>query len=159
MQISKIRENDYDSVLALNEESVPHVNLIGVAELQWFVDNAACARVARIDDQLAGFLVGLRPGTDYASPNYRWFCENYDDFAYVDRVIVAGWARRRRVAETLYETFGSSQSGAPVMTCEINIRPSNEGSMLFHQRMGFRQVSSQEIDGGKKEVALMEKTL
>jgi predicted GNAT superfamily acetyltransferase len=133
--------------------------LIGVGELQWFVNNAACVRVAKDADQLAGFLIGLRPGTDYASPNYRWFCENYDDFAYVDRVIVAGWARRRGIAESLYETFGSSQSGAPVMTCEVNIRPSNEGSMLFHQRMGFRQVSSQETDGGKKEVALMEKVL
>jgi hypothetical protein len=159
MKISQIQKNDYDSVLALNEESVPHVNLIGVGELQWFVNNAACVRVAKDADQLAGFLIGLRPGTDYASPNYRWFCENYDDFAYVDRVIVAGWARRRGVAESLYETFGSSQSGAPVMTCEVNIRPSNEGSMLFHQRMGFRQVSSQETDGGKKEVALMEKVL
>ena len=29
MQILRIEQNDYDSVLALNEESVPHVNLIG----------------------------------------------------------------------------------------------------------------------------------
>lgn len=159
MQILQIQKNDYDSVLALNEESVPHVNLIGVEELQWFINNAACVRVAKIADQLAGFLIGLRPGCDYASPNYRWFCENYDDFAYVDRVIVARWARRKGVAESLYETFGSSQPDAPVMTCEVNIRPSNEGSMLFHQRMGFRQVSSQETEGGKKEVALMEKVL
>jgi len=159
MQISKIQKSDYESVLALNEESVPHVNLIGVGELQWFVDNAACVRVAKIADELAGFLIGLRPGTDYTSSNYRWFCENYDDFAYVDRVIVAGWARRKGIAESLYETFGTSQSDAPVMTCEVNIRPSNEGSMLFHQRMGFRQVDSQETEGGKKEVALMEKKL
>lgn len=159
MQIQNIHENDYDAVLALNAESVPHVNLIGVGELQWFIDNAACVRVAKLADQLAGFLIGLRPGTDYASPNYRWFCEHYDDFAYVDRVVVARWARRKGVAESLYEAFGSSQSGAPVMTCEVNIRPSNEGSMLFHQRMGFRQVSSQETEGGNKEVALMEKEL
>ena len=43
------------------------------------------------------------------------------------------------------------------MTCEVNIRPPNDGSMHFHERLGFRQVASQEIDGGKKEVALMEK--
>jgi predicted GNAT superfamily acetyltransferase len=63
------------------------------------------------------------------------------------------------VAEALYAAFESSQSDAPVMTCEVNIRPSNEGSMLFHERMGFHQISSQEIDGGQKEVALMEKTI
>lgn len=159
MEILKIQKSDFDSVLALNEQAVPHVNLIGVEELQWFADNAACVRVVKDADQLAGFLIGLRPGTQYRSPNYRWFCENYDDFAYVDRVVVASWARRRGVAESLYEIFSSSQSGAPVMTCEVNIRPSNEGSLLFHQRMGFRQVSSQEIEGGTKEVALMEKAL
>ncbi len=159
MHIAQIEQNDCDDVLALNSESVPHVNLIDHGELQWFCDNAASALVAQIDDRLAGFLIGLRPGTEYASPNYRWFCDNYRDFAYVDRVAVAPWARRRGVAEALYESFEKSQSGVPVMTCEVNIRPSNEGSMLFHERMGFRQVAPQEIDDGKKEVALMEKIL
>jgi predicted GNAT superfamily acetyltransferase len=159
MQISKIESHDYDAVLALNDASVPHVNLIDITELQWFVDNAACAHVARIEDRLAGFLIGLRPGLAYASPNYRWFCDNYDDFAYIDRVVVSPWARRQGVADSLYETLRSSQPDAPVMTCEVNIRPSNEGSMQFHKRMGFRQVGSQEIDGGQKEVALMEKTI
>jgi predicted GNAT superfamily acetyltransferase len=159
MQISRIEQKDYDSVLALNTESVPHVNLIGAEELIWFVENAACVRVAKIADRLAGFLIGLRPGLQYASPNYQWFCENYEDFAYVDRVIVSEWARRQGVAESLYGVFASSQPDAPVMTCEVNVRPSNDGSMIFHERMGFRRVSSQEIDGGKKEVALLEKTL
>jgi predicted GNAT superfamily acetyltransferase len=159
MQISKIKRHDYDAVLALNEESVPHVNLINTQELQWFIENAACARVAKIEDRLAGFLIGLRPGLPYASPNYQWFCDNYDDFAYIDRVVVSTWARRQGVADALYETFQSSQSDAQLMTCEINIRPSNDGSMLFHQRMGFRQVGSHEIDGGQKEVALMEKAI
>jgi len=159
MRIMQIEPDDYDAVLALNEESVPHVNLIGTAELQWYVDNAAFTRVAKVDDRLAGFLIGLRPGTEYASPNYQWFCDNYEDFAYIDRVAVSTWARRQGVAEALYEDFRSSQSDAPVMTCEVNLRPSNEGSMMFHQRMGFRQVSSHQIDGGNKEVALLEKAI
>jgi len=159
MQISKIIENDFDEVLALNEASVPHVNLIGRDELEWFCDNAAFIQVAKIDSCLAGFLIGLRPGTEYASVNYRWFCDNYDDFAYVDRVIVSEWARRQGVAEALYLAFARSQAGVAVMTCEVNIRPPNEGSMLYHQRMGFQQVATQETGGGEKEVALMEKPL
>ena len=158
MQISQIEQNDFDDVLALNEASVPHVNLIGREELQWFSENAAFAKLAKIDNRLAGFLIGLRPGTEYASPNYRWFSDNYDDFAYVDRVAVAKWARRQGIAESLYAAFGQTQSEAARMTCEVNIRPPNEGSMIFHERMGFRRVGSQETDGGKKEVALMEKT-
>ena len=159
MQILRIDEIDYDAVLALNTESVPHVSLIGRDELQWFANNAACVNIAKIEDRMAGFLIGLRPGSEYASPNYRWFCDNYEDFAYVDRVAVATWARRQGIAESLYEAFEKSESDAPVMTCEVNIRPPNEGSMLFHERMGFRQVGSQEINEGKKKVAFLEKTL
>ena len=159
MQISKIQPDDYDEVLVLNEASVPHVNSIDSRDLAWFHENAAFLSVVRIDGRLAGFMVGLRPGTSYKSENYRWFCENYDDFAYVDRVAVAEWAQRRGIAESLYTRFATSQSGAPVMTCEVNLRPPNEGSMRFHERMGFRQVASQETEGGKKEVALMEKKL
>ena len=118
-----------------------------------------CAIATKIDDRLAGFMIGLRPGTNYKSTNYRWFCQHYDDFAYVDRIVVAGWAQRRGIAEALYREFADTQSDAPVMTCEVNLRPANEGSMNFHKRMGFTQVASQEIDGGKKEVALLEKKL
>lgn len=159
MKILAIQQTDYDDVLALNAESVPHVNLIGRDQLLWFDDHASFVQVVKIDDSLAGFLIGLRPGIEYASPNYRWFCEHYDDFAYIDRVAVSKWARRRGVAEALYTAFADSQSDAPVLTCEVNIRPRNDGSMQFHERLGFRQVGSQETDGGSKEVALMEKML
>ena len=101
----------------------------------------------------------MRPGTSYQSPNYRWFCDNYDDFAYVDRIAINSWARRKGIAEALYDAFAAAEAGAPVMTCEVNIRPSNEGSMKFHERMGFHQVGSQQTEGGKKEVAMLEKKL
>ncbi len=159
MKIWRIARSDFDAVLELNAALVPHVNLIGVDDLQWFADHAAFVRVAKIDDRLAGFLIGLRPGTAYASPNYRWFCNQYEDFAYIDRVAVSQWARRKGIAASLYAAFADSQPGVPVMTCEVNLRPPNAGSMRFHERQGFRQVSSQQIDGGEKEVALMEKSL
>lgn len=159
MDIHKIGQADYEEVLQLNEAEVPHVGSIGTEQLDWFAHNASFARLARIDGRLAGFIIGMRPGTSYQSPNYRWFCDNYDDFAYVDRIAVSSWARRKGIAETLYEAFAEAESDAPVMTCEVNIRPSNEGSMRFHERMGFRQVGSQQTDGGKKEVAMLEKKL
>ena len=159
MEILRIAQCDFPDVLTLNATAVPHVNLIGQDELQWFADHAAFVRVANISGRIAGFLIGMRPGTNYASPNYRWFCDNYQDFAYVDRVVVAQWARRKRIAESLYTEFAESQADAPFMTCEVNLHPPNAGSMRFHERMGFRQVSSQEIHGGEKEVALMEKLL
>ena len=82
------------------------------------------------------------------------------DFGYVDRVAVSASARRQGVASRLYDDFANALRGeVEVMTCEVNIRPPNESSMRYHEIHGFRQVASQETEGGKKMVAMMEKVL
>ena len=160
MQITDITEVDFDAALALNEASVPHVSSIDLEKIRWFAAQAFYFRIARVDGHFAGFLIGLRPGIDYTSENYRWFCENYRDFGYIDRVAVAPDARRLGIASALYDDFASELNGeVQVMTCEVNIRPANAMSMRFHERQGFSQVASQETENGTKEVALMEKRL
>ena len=149
-----------EAVHALNLASVPHVNALNTDELLWFAGEAIYFRVATIGDRLAGFLVGLGPGLEYASPNYRYFSERHQAFAYVDRVAVAEDARRQGVANQLYADFiDSVRDRVAVMTCEVNLRPANPGSLRFHESLGFRIVATQETEGGNKEVALMEKVL
>jgi uncharacterized protein len=160
MQLLDVTDPDLADVLALNEASVPHVSSMDMGLTRWFVANACYFRIARINEQFAGFLIGLRPGIEYGSENYRWFCENYADFGYIDRVAVATSARRQGVASSLYDDFANTLRGeVDIMTCEVNIRPPNESSMRYHELQGFRQVASQETEGGTKEVAMMERTL
>ena len=159
-EIRHVRATDLDAVLRLNEAEVPHVGRIGLEQLEWFAANAACFRVAAHGDDIGAYLVGLRPGTSYASPNDRWFCEQYADFGYIDRVAVAPHARRRGLATRLYEDFERSLAGAvAVMTCEVNIRPPNETSMRFHRQLGFQQVGTLESGDGSKTVALLAKSI
>ena len=81
-------------------------------------------------------------------------------FGYVDRVAVASAAQRLGIASRLYEDYASTLRGfAPVMTCEVNLRPPNAGSLTYHEIHGFVRVATQETEGGRKEVALMEKRL
>lgn len=160
MKISDVTTADLEDVWRLNEDSVPHVSSVDLTEMQWFANHAHYFRVAMRDEQLAGFLIGLRPGLQYGSLNYRWFSENYRDFGYVDRVAVSQSARRLGVATRLYRDFASTlDNSVGVMTCEVNIRPANESSMRYHEQHGFVQVGTQETEGGKKEVALMEMKL
>jgi len=160
MQLLDVTESDLADVAALNEASLPHVSSMDLEQTQWFATHAWYFRVVRIDRLFAGFLIGLRPGIDYSSENYLWFCENYHDFGYIDRVAVASSARRQGIASRLYDDFADALRGAvDVMTCEVNIRPANETSMRYHEMHGFRQVASQETEGGTKEVAMMEKRL
>lgn len=160
MQATDIADSDLADILALNEASVPHVGRIDMDAMRWFARHAEYFRIVRLDQRLAGFLIGLGPGLDYASPNYRWFARRHTYFGYVDRVAVAPEARRLGVASLLYRDYAARLRGhVPVMTCEVNLRPPNESSMTYHKRHGFRQVGTQETEGGKKEVALLEKLL
>ena len=149
-----------DEVLALNEAEVPHLGKVDIDQMAWFAEHAHYFRVALAEERLAAFLVGLRPGSQYQSPNYRWFCERYEDFAYIDRVAVSVDFRRHGLASRLYDDFlAAMPSGIGYMTCEVNVRPPNEESMRFHERLGFVQVGSQETENGNKEVALLAKPL
>jgi predicted GNAT superfamily acetyltransferase len=154
--IRDVVDQDLDAVLGLNQSEVPHVGSINIERMRWFVANAHYFRVAVDGERIAAYLIGLRPGTSYASPNYRWFCERYEDFAYVDRVAVAEFARRLGLASRLYDDFAAVvPESVEFMTCEVNLRPPNESSMQFHRQLGFQQVGSQTTEGGSKEVAML----
>jgi hypothetical protein len=156
--LRRVETSDLSTVLRLNEAAVPAVNSVDLAQMRWFADHAAYFRVAVRDGDLAGFLIGMRPGTDYRSPNYRWFCDRYEEFAYIDRVAIAEDARRIGLATRLYRDFEASlPPSVDVLACEVNIVPPNESSMHFHKEYGFRAVGTQTLENGHKTVALLAK--
>lgn len=159
-EIRNVKSQDLAAVLALNESEVPHVGKIDISQMRWFAANASYFRVATDDDQLAGFLIGLRPGCSYGSLNYRWFCDRYVDFAYVDRIVIAPHARGRGLAARLYTDFAATMpASVSLMSCEVNIQPPNEQSMRFHTNLGFTEVGTLSSDSGRKQVALLIKQL
>lgn len=151
---------DLPEVQAINEAVLPAVNSLTGEQMAWFLDNAPWFRVAASGDHVVGILVGFYAGSSYPSENYRWFAERYPRFAYVDRVAVDTDARRQGIASRLYADFIEHiPADVPVLTCEVNTRPANPGSLRFHERMGFLQVGAQETDRGQKSVALLAKDL
>ena len=159
-EINDVREADLVEVHALNQSEVPHVGSVNIERMQWFAAHADHFRVARLDGQLAGFFVGVLPDSSYDSPNFRWFCERYDDFAYCDRIAVAPIARRRGLAALLYDDFIEHvKDRVRRITCEVNLQPPNPGSIDFHERIGFKQVGTYSNEAGDKAVAYMERIL
>lgn len=160
LSIRNVNVKDLEAVLTLNQSEVPHVGSVDLSRMHWFARYASYFKVAESNGALAAFLIGLRPGIDYDSPNYRWFCERYEDFAYVDRVAVAEFARRAGLASRLYADFAAAQPDVvPCMTCEVNVRPPNVSSMRFHERLGFTRVGTLESENGAKGVAMLLKDL
>jgi hypothetical protein len=148
--------DDFPSILALNAASVHFLSPLDAARLQRLHAQAAYHRVIEIYGAVAAFLLALREGVDYDSPNYLWFTQHYAQFLYVDRVVVAAAQQGRRLGARLYDDLidFAAASGVAQLTCEFDLQPPNPASARFHAGYGFREVGRQWLGGGKKQVSL-----
>jgi predicted GNAT superfamily acetyltransferase len=149
--------SDLEQALALNNANVPSVNELDLAELTRLVGLSTVSLTAEVDGAFAGFCVVLPPGVDYASLNYAWFSRTFDDFAYLDRIAVDAAFRRYGLGRAFYAELVERLSGRfPRLCCEVNVRPRNDASLVFHESIGFREIGQQDTDGGAKTVSLLE---
>ncbi len=150
---------DAEAVLALNEANVPEVGTMDADKLQLFVDHSPFFRVVEVDGVVVGMLVGLTEAeTVYPSPNYRWFCQRNEAFAYIDRVAVAESARGQGWGPALYKEFEAwaRSQGKPLLCAEVNTIPANPRSLRFHEIYGFVEVGRERPYGPDEEVAMLE---
>ena len=157
IDIADVSEADRAWLLALNQACLPAVSSLDRTALDAVLAEAAVARVARIGGASSGALIAFRPGTSYGSDNYRWFCDRFDDFLYVDRAMVSETARGSGLGAALYDDIAeiATRLAVPRITCEVNEEPPNPGSMRFHERHGFRKIESRASAGGSKRVAML----
>lgn len=160
MKVRDLVRNDLDWLHALNQACVPEVNSLTSDDLWRIAEATAYACAVETEDGPLGAILAFAPGADYGSENYQWFQARYDDFLYVDRIMVSDAARGLGVGKALYQALFDFASGRWTrIGCEVNERPPNPLSLGFHQKSGFEIVGRQETDGGAKSVALMVKPL
>jgi uncharacterized protein len=156
-----LKPADAALVVAMNNAAVPNVNENTEAELTGLIEMSDLTVALTEGEDILAFVLTMPPGVDYASENYRWFSERYDEFVYVDRIVVSEQARNRGLGAELYRlvTDHARENGAPRVLCEVNLEPPNPGSLRFHKRIGFVEVGRQRTKGGTYEVALLAKEL
>lgn len=148
---------DADVVMALNEANVPEVGTMDRDRLQLFADHSPYFRVVEVAGEIVGLLVGLTEAeTMYPSPNYKWFCERYPSFAYIDRVALAESSRGQGWGPALYKDFEAwgREQGKPALLAEVNTIPDNPRSRRFHEIYGFVEVGRERPYGPDEEVAM-----
>ena len=162
---SGIRSADYGDLarlVELNNAAVPAVNHLTVDKMEWFLEVAHRFLVAEASDDgtVVALLVGLDgPGCSYDSSYYAFFCNRYERFLYVDRVVVDPAAWGGGVGQAFYRAFASSADGHTHLCAEVNTVPRNERSLAFHEAMGFSDVGEQSDEGTGKTVRMYAREL
>lgn len=147
---------DYPVVVRLNREEERHTSPMDLERLRYLDSIACCHRVATVDGEVAGFLLAMRERCGYVNRNFEWFAAHYPRFLYVDRIVVSGSCRRLGLGSLLYADLFqyARENRIDVLTCEYNLVPPNEPSRRFHAEAGFREVGTQWIADGGKQVSL-----
>lgn len=151
MQIRALAPGDLAAALILNEAALPAVNthtadsfatLIAQADRSWVVDAGGT---------LAGLLVSFGPGATYQSAHYRWLQERFENFRYVDRVIISPDHQRLGLGSKLYSALEqhARDAGAGRLLCEVNVEPPNPQSVAFHTRSGWTPIEDRALSPDK----------
>ena len=111
-----------------------------------------CSKALKINGKIAAFMICFRENTAYESRNYHYFNEKHDQFLYVDRIGVLKGLENNGLGTILYkyiiENFGKNLK----LCAEINIKPMNKASILFHEKHDFKRVSEKLLNENHKVV-------
>lgn len=164
MPIRSYQPDDFPTLFAANEASVPGVGAETEASLAKWIALSTCLVATDTDDQPLGFITIMDIGQpDYDSANMRWFeayaAETGQSVVYVDRIALLPTARGQRLGEALYEAAFAQFPSYDKMGCEVNTLPDNPGSHRFHKRLGFIEAGDAIYRPGEKAVRFYTKAL
>ena len=141
-------ENEIKEMHTINQENIPEVG--DLSELEDFrarVNWSENIFVYKYEDVIKAFVLCMREGQDYKSPNYEYISNHFNKFLYVDRIAVQEHFRRKGIAEKIYSTvIDKGRENNLDILCEVNTRPSNEPSMAFHKKMGFEEIGTNDFE-------------
>src|SRR5215469_11204017 len=154
VSIRPMQNSDFQSVLHINAESVPHVTGLNPRELRHILDIGALAWVALSAETPTAYLLAVPYSAPYWGEEFRFFKHRLANFLYIDQVAVAQEHRRQRFATALYETATQWARRRRISTlcCEVNVRPPNGTSLRFHRQLGFTGTDQLQTSDGRHVV-------
>jgi predicted GNAT superfamily acetyltransferase len=157
MTIRDATRADFLTILELNDKSVAETSPLDERGLAALAAQSDCFKVHSQGGAVTAFLIALRENARYENVNFRWFCERYPRFIYIDRIVVAPDRRGAGIGAALYEDVErhARDSGIDMLACEVNVQPENQPSLEFHRNRGFVEVGTQSLPTQEKVVAML----
>ena len=156
-RIFNVEHDDLPFILDLNNKFSNEVGLSSIDKMVYFLDKADYFKRIELNSINVGFLIAISPNKDYLSENYIWFHKKYRSFIYIDRIVIEGAYQNKGLGKIFYEDliiFSKSNISKRIV-CEVNIKPLNDSSIIFHDSLGFKEVGQQDTNQGEKRVSLM----
>jgi len=151
MALEIVPLNDAALLLDINNAALPDIGELNIHKAQWLVDHCELPGLVRLDGRAAGIVVVLNDRCGYDSDFYRWFTDRYENFLYIDRIVVAHWARGQGVARQLYEAIdAAAQARSQAIAADVYCQPPNTPSLNLHHTMGFEEVGRQDFPAKHK---------
>jgi uncharacterized protein len=146
-QFRAATQSDFPAILTLNHQSEHFLSPLDPAKLARLAKEAAFFKVATSEKSIAGFLLAFLPQANYDNRNFLWFKARYNDFLYIDRIVISEDFRGRHLATSFYDRLEirAIALGVSRLACEIHIDPPNPVSLQFHEKQGFAEVGQQTI--------------
>jgi hypothetical protein len=146
--IRPIEHHDLDAIVDLNQAALEGVGPLDYESAALLVKESDQALALDDRGRLGGFVITLPSGATYDSTRYEWFEDRLEEYVYLDRIVVAETHRRRGVASRLYDEI---EADLPVA---LEVYDTNEPSLEFHRRRGYRQVGELKHEG-KRNLMLL----
>ena len=146
-RLRPMTDADQQAVLRLNEEHVAVLSPMDAARLRAIRGWAQRCDVVEVREsaggpwRTAGFVVVIGPGSAYDSAKYQWFARTYDDFLYLDRIVLDTSVHRRGLGTLAYDAVEADASVHGRMCLEVDVDPPNTASLGFHAARGFVEVA------------------
>ena len=156
--IGYVKSGHLPTILANNEQFVHWLAPLDIKGLEKLISEARYVR--QIGDG-AGVLIGFTSDSAKQSENLSWLRKAFDNFVYIDRVIIGETAQGKGYGRMLYDDFEAfaRENNYVRMVCEVNTIPNNPVSHKFHTALGFKPCGEMDMDMGKKRVRYYEKLL
>jgi uncharacterized protein len=154
--IRTVHKSDYADVVELNAGEVQHTSAMDADRVAYLDSLSAYHRLAELDGTVAAFLLAMKDQAPYRNDNFNWFSARYEQFLYIDRIVVGSYFQGKGIGSLLYRdifAYACSQN-IPLITCEVNVIPPNRRSLDFHAAHGFKEVGRQWLDNGQKQVSM-----
>lgn len=100
--------------------------------------------IRKNNDHLQGFMLGMTSGRDLEHFSYQWFMTRYDNFLYVDRVVIDTSSQGNALATAMYEEarFWARENGIEKIVCQVHDRPPSPEAHALLKQLGFEALES-----------------